>query len=408
MNSSLKYAIPLGLIVIVVFGVTVINLNVVTPVNPVPVPGEDGEVVGDLLSFPLQKMGFDPAPQTDDLWPQKYFQGFYEVKDEQIPIPFWFRNKNKVPVSLTVTGRSCTSCTRARVAIVPAAVFKSFANYAAAGALVQSPLGIPDLMTALPAVMLLQSLSWQELEFDHPEKAVEIPAAADDGTPTWGVFQMMVRVSGVGVKPLHAFVGMRAGGGPPTTLRFDTAVIGVAPFTVQPKAIPLGELPEGAGPKSGFVVCWSATRGFDDFPPPLAISGGKDPFLHVGTPVKMTDTDLTRFDAEMARDGQRVRATSGYIIPFTVLRRLPDSPPPPSGAPKEPDIGPFERFIDVSGVGGLSQRVSITATVTGLVNLTDGKMLEFEKSFLTSYGASLEKTWDPLESTCRHASLSIL
>ncbi|OWK36068.1 hypothetical protein [Fimbriiglobus ruber] len=390
MNSTMKYVVLIGLIMVVVFGVTIISINVETPGLDIPVDSKD-TVSGVPLSFSMTAMVFDPAP-PEDKWPQKYFQGFYEIKDEQVPIPFWFQNRNSVPVRLSVTGRSCTACTRARVGIVPAEALRTFKKQAAMAALVQGALPVPDLATVLPAVALFDSMKFQELEFDQPGSGVDIPAADADGAPTLGVFQMMVKVNIIGPKPLHAMTGMRVGNGPPTPLQFDTVVLGVQPCLVHPKSVPLGELPEGAAEKTGTVVCWSATRGFEDFPPPTATAGGKDPFIHLGAPVKMTDVELSRFDAELGRDGQHVRAISGYTIPYTVYRRLPDAVTVPPGTPREPDIGPFERFIDVAGVGNQAYRVPVTATVTGLVNLTDGKQVDFEKSFATAYGASIEKT----------------
>ena len=116
MNSTLKYTVlPLALVVLVVFGVTIISLGV----------GEQGKVrrteTGTMYSpplfFGLTNMSYNP---TSDRPAERTFPAYYEpTGGQQIPVSFWFQNPHPVPVRVAILGRSCTSCSSARLAVVP-------------------------------------------------------------------------------------------------------------------------------------------------------------------------------------------------------------------------------------------------------------------------------------------------
>ena len=50
---------------------------------------------------------------------KRTFPMFYEPSGgKQIPVSFWFQNPHPVPVRVAILGRSCTSCSSARLAVV--------------------------------------------------------------------------------------------------------------------------------------------------------------------------------------------------------------------------------------------------------------------------------------------------
>ena len=69
------------------------------------------------LFFGLTDMAYDP---TSDRPAERTFPGYYEpTGGQQIPVSFWFQNPHPVPVRVAILGRSCTSCSSARLAVVP-------------------------------------------------------------------------------------------------------------------------------------------------------------------------------------------------------------------------------------------------------------------------------------------------
>ena len=109
MNSTLKYTVlPLALVVVVVFGVTLISMGVGDQKAADPI----GANFNPPLYFTLTEMVYDP---TSDLVAKRTFPGYYEpTGGKQIPVSFWFQNPHPVPVRVAILGRSCTSCSSAR------------------------------------------------------------------------------------------------------------------------------------------------------------------------------------------------------------------------------------------------------------------------------------------------------
>ena len=387
MRSNLIAALGVGMLLLVVFGVTLISQYAGGPAKDEAKADEQATASGVPLYFVKTSMAYKPG--SDDL-EEKYFQGFYEVSDQLLKVNFWFTNPHPQPVTFTVRGRSCTSCTSANVAVVPPEALKAFKEQTAVARLTVGVVPVPDLVTPTAHLALLNSLKWQPMEFpdrgDAPVSTVSIPPASPDGTPTWGVFQAVIKISGVGPKRLAAEAGMTLPNAATVWQVFQVDTVGAEILDVTPKKIELGDFPEGAGPRSGELYCWSSTRDQADLPPPTVNANVKDPFLRLGTPVPLTDAEKARIVAEKPVPPTRVRG--GYRIPVTILRRVPPGEASP-GSPTQPDVGPYERQIGIAGGGVAVLSVPVTATMSGVVGLLDGGVIDL-KDFNSRAG--VEKT----------------
>jgi hypothetical protein len=408
MNSSLKIGAILVLVVLLVFGATVVSMYTGNTADT----GEDqgNEISGPPLVFAGTQISYTPGAENSSL---ALFPGYYEIGEQHHRAAFWFYNPHPVPIRFSVLGRTCTSCTLARVGYAPPGRFEEFQTRAVLDALPVG--GLPRLPVLGPpaGAALLESMSWHDMDFDHPDHVVEIPAAPPGGR-TWGAFVMFIKVTGEGPKTLSAGVGMAAGNAAPVQQAFTVTLFGMKPFEVTPKAVELGELAEGAPPQTRELYYWSATREQADLPPPQVTVNTKDPFLRVGSPTPLDPDDRAALAVNLSRQGSATRVLGAYKIPLTVYRRLPDASP---NTPAEPDIGPFDRQIGITGPAGTTQGVTVSARVTGLVavalaseNLVDLK--DFNGKFGTEKTVNLvsdkpDLTLQPLPGETKPAYLKV-
>ena len=168
---------------------------------------------------------------------------------------------------------------------------------------------------------------------------------------------------------------MTLGTAPTVQQVFKVAVVGAAVLDVLPRKLDFGDLPEGSAPREAELLCWSSTREQAELPPPTASVNAKDPFLRLGTPVPLTDGEKARLAADKSAGSARVKG--GYRVPVTLLRRLPAGEAP-AGIPAQPDIGPYERQIGVAGGGAAVLAVPVTATMTGVVGLLEGGVIDLK------------------------------
>ncbi len=374
MRSNLMAVLGVGMLLLIVFGVTVISQYAGSPVNDVAKSDTPAEIAGVPLLFAKNEMAFEPGSEDLD---KKYFQGFFEVTDQLLKVNFWFKNPHKQPVFFTVRGRSCSACTSANVAVVSAEAVKRFETQTALARFGVGVGPVPDLLTPLAHLALTNSLQWKSLDFEQPENGVTVPAAPDDDTPTWGVFQVVIKVTAVGYKKLSAEVGMAVGKSPTVRQVFSVATVGTAVLDVAPKKIDIGEFAEGSAPRVTDLYCWSSIREQDELPPPSVNVNVKDPFIRLGTPVPLTQLERERIYTERLGAGAAQRVKGGYRIPVTVLRRVPATEVAP-GAPVQPDVGPYERQIGIATTGATVLAVAVTANVTGVVGLVDGGVINLK------------------------------
>ena len=162
MRSNLMAALGVGMFLAVVFVVTLVSQFSGGPA-PEDVRTADGAAESGVpLEFVKTEMSYEPG--SDDL-DKKYFQGFFEVTDRPVLVNFWFKNIHRQPVTLAVRGRSCTACTSANVAVIDPAAMKRFQSQTAFARLGVGAAPVPDLLTPLAHLALLDSLKWQPLEF---------------------------------------------------------------------------------------------------------------------------------------------------------------------------------------------------------------------------------------------------
>lgn len=373
MNSTLKMIIPIVLVFGVVFAVTVIKKIDNTP--PADTFGTDTPSTTMPLQFSYTKLKYDP--QSSELW-NRNFEAFHEVSDVERPACFWFRQTALEPTLIRVLGRSCTSCSSARVATIPQEAMDKFVqNVAADLPMTLSPLPVPDLFTALAMAELTPAIAWHEFDFTNQEDTAKLPAATDADHPIWGLFQMGVKIGAAGPKTLTATVGMKTESMQvPTQVPLSVTFFGMNPFEVIPPNVDLGQFPEGTSPRPVEVYYWSATRtpdaasGEKHLPPPTLVVVGDDPFVTLSQPEKVHGADLEALARRLSVESESPIPVSGaYRVAATVHRQLADG--------REPEIGPFEKTIGITGPGvNNSRRVTIKGVTTGLVSLVNGDTIK--------------------------------
>lgn len=357
MSANLKIALALAVLIAAVVGITIITQF--TDAER-PTTGKPKE----LLSYKETTLQYDPT-STD--YATREFPGFFEVNSQTHWGTFLLRNTDNGVVKLTATWRSCTACTQARVAVLTAdesrAMKRDAALAAATGGLVIDP------ETALYRRAEADQLDWKPLPFDKPD-AVTVPPAVDPTTPTWCVLQLGFEVKGPGANELAADIGMQSEGMPsPLAVRFKVHIFGDPGERVWAESLNFGTLGERTESKSLVVYYFSTTRPPDRFPPPDVGGLTGDPFLSKTDPVPLTPAELeyvaARNSHKARSDKERdfyARVRGGYKFTLTLRR---DNPTPTG--PRELDIGPLERRITVG-----SQQLQFSATVTGLVALSEG------------------------------------
>ena len=374
----------------VVFGVTIIA-SYTGGFQPAQVDDATtdggGAVSGPPLAFAYTEVSYDPN-STDEEWGtlKKLYPGFFEVSPELNYQSFWFKQPHRRPVRAAVKSRSCSACTSARIGTLPADPLADYVKQVKEGK-VPPPFGPAEMLTAsllAAGVSVDKQVQWSELDFEHPERAVTLPAAAES-KPVVGLVQMIYKVTVIGEKTLEATMAFEVENGPAAVMGLKVASLGMPAFRLIPGngKLSVGELPEGAGPRTQEVICWSATRRLDGpgrtLPPPAFSVSPRDPFVELGTPVPVPAADLPKVAAALEVEKVQPPVLGAYRIPVTVHRTRPAAAPPT--APPEPDVGPFERQLafTVPGEQG-SQVVALTGTVLGLVSLPADRQIDL-KSF---------------------------
>jgi hypothetical protein len=375
MNSTLKIALPLALVVIVIFGVTLISQNVA---DTSPKEDEDqnsSKISGPPLNIPSTTISYNPTATDIE---SRSFQAFYEL-DSTVPISFWFTNTHPVPVYVEAVQRGCTTCTQARIGIVEEESFNTFVRHAAAGSLPTNPFAALNLIPAIAAAQVSTEIKWQpNFDFERLEKRVTIPPGSSQ-KPVLGVFQMAIRIVAIGASD-RRFVDLRAGveNSIPSGYRFAANLFGSQPFEPLDQQIKLPPMNEGAEAKTLQIQVLSATRKLPDaygsdlpFNPPILAVNPSDPFFEVGKPVPMTEEEILNSRFTLMAAKRLVSVKSGYTIPVTVRRQRPGQ------TPAEPDIGPFSRDLAISSPGTLyTPTVNVTGAFKGLLNLSDGSNID--------------------------------
>ncbi|MBX3397463.1 MAG: hypothetical protein KF873_01870 [Gemmataceae bacterium] len=375
MNSSMKTALPIGLVVLMVFGVTFMSQFTAPPAARV----DDTEPETELpLKVVTAEYAFDPAPRPD-LWFQRFFPGFLEVGTDGATnrIGFIIRNARRSSVFLTALRPSCPACTTARAAVLPPADLANYFQHVAAGTLV-GPAPAADLLSAIAWASLRPKLAWHEFAFNEPTNKFELPGAAEQGD-TWGLLELGFAMTSSGAPtPKQAYFDLYDAAGSKLTFEPQTFTVVLGGRDAQELTAVDFRLPElsDSNPTHTFdVYVVSATR--QQLPPP-PITTNNDSHLRVGQPVPIGVEDLQSISKAASARAQSNGVAA--VIPYKCGYRIPISLSRDANG-KSLDVGPYERILDVgTGPGIVVQkpaRVRVRGEVVGAVRLEGASSIDF-------------------------------
>lgn len=388
MKQTLKIAVPLALLVGIIFAITYFSQY--TP------PDDGGQGPGVTTSTEPPLRFFTSARRWDPYGslPDQVFPGFYEVRANEVGTPsgasFWFENRNDKPVTMQLKSVSCSACSGGRLVPLPVDVTRQILQMTAVSTLPGGLFSPLPLGMAGPTANLRESnLSWQAHTFrDNPRAEYKVPAAAntDGWSPQWGILELRFQVGALGPKPLTSEFNLQVDGtGQIGTANFGIAFEGVDPFEVSRSEIDVGEL-EGSSTLRQFeVVVYSATRGPNgNGPGPLAtptvrvamppgVLGEPGPFVSVSEPLPVPAAELPRIANQLAK---AIRVESAYRLTVTVSPKVGD---------RQIDLGPLERDVQVS-TADTAKTVRVRGRVGGGVWL-DNNLKEIVLQYGFSAGA---------------------
>lgn len=435
LSSALKVALPLVLLVGVVFGITYITMYAPrtdegdNPKAGLPGTSDAGEpplrfFTTDRRWDPprLEERGYRDLPllapsalkrpeeAAEQVFPyslqDRTFQGVYEASaDIKRTTQFWFENRNPQGVTLGLVEVNCGACSSGRVAAIPPEAARDLLQFTAVGALPTGPFGALKVGLVEPAAALAR-LQWDEQSFEHfrltPVK-YRVPAATnpDKWSPQWGILELQYKATtDRSNNPLRAgFAAQVDGRSDFATPEFAIAFQVAPPCAAAPPSIDAGRVEASSDDRTFEFVVYSATRGpgseFGDLEWPsykVEAPAGADPtpFVEVvdGKTVRATEADLAELQNTLR---QRVR--SAYK--FTVVVR-------PKVGGKRADIGRLDRTISITA-GGVTQQVQVTATVRGPVWI-DGDRTEVT---LPSFPGKRGLTKSPTDLTTERAGMEL-
>lgn len=374
MSSTLKILVPLGLLLAVVFAVTLFSQYTPKADDDKKDDAKADEVAtAQPLRFFTNTRRWDPFSES---LADRAFAGFYEAGAEEHPAWFWFENRNPAPVTMQLKGVSCTACSGGRVAAIPPDVARMILQSAAVSALPQGFLSALPLGLAAPAALLDKArptLAWQAHEFSENPAAITytVPAAAnaDGWSPQWGVLELHFKVKKNPLVPLKAgFITQVEGSAQVGKDDFAIYYEEAGKFDVDRAAITVGELNDTSPPQAHDLIVYSATNA--KLPElkivvmmPVGASGEAGGFVSTGPPVPLPPADRDRFAADLARGaGRPVRVAAAVRVPVTVKARDGDA---------KIDIGELERVIWLTE-GTEMKQVAVKGTVRGPVFLSEG------------------------------------
>jgi hypothetical protein len=417
MSLNAKIGIAVAFLVAVVFAVTIIS-QLPPPVNPDDADG-DKDVPKEALRTFVRDMQYDPtSPRAEVREYQQYFEtGVHTV-------PFWVCNANPVPVTVAFVYTSCTACSLAEFAVVPALPFDPEGDPDPFGAVVggvtgKQPLDFNDSAFGLnhlahraraKAVDAVPPADWQRLKppgsnrDDIPDRpSVEIPAAPSADKPVWVAVRLNIKVT-QDKKLVTHFTAQRADSPTPVPLELTAVVMAVEPCRVAPTLIDFHTVKEDQPWVEETVYFWSNTRGrtpsadglLGPLPPPDVTADSvrrASPHLSFTPPVPATAAELAALPAMLNPDptkGPAVRVAGAYktTLRFTRTAEV-------NGKKVDADLGPFERTIGLPpDGGGLTQTktptFNVRANLLGAVRLAEGKNVKEDKIDFGSFPARSE------------------
>jgi hypothetical protein len=377
MKQTLRIAIPLVVLVAVVFWVTHLSRYV---------PKVDEQQATKSSEPPLRFGSSIRAWNPFGSPQERAFPGFYERQGDAAgpknSAAFWFENRNKSSVTLQLKGVSCSSCSGGRVAAIPPELTRQLLQVSVFQGLPQGLVsGLPTAMVG-PAAQFAPDrgvLAWQSFNFrDNPHATYTVPAADNPTgtTPQWGILELLFSVGDLGPKTITADFDVQIDATRQAkSFGFSLSFEGVDPFSLSIKEVALGEINETTKEQRFELVAYSGTRGpegsLGDLAPPVASVempsgsiGEPGPFVSVGTPVRVPEAELLALTVRISEQQKRpVRLIAAYRVPVVVN---------PQVGEKKIDLGPLERVVSVTVPNTVTTRtLAVTGRVRGGVWLDD-------------------------------------
>lgn len=375
MNSTMKTALPIGLVVLMVFGITF--MSQFTADAPPAVQTAEVDTTLPLVVGSADVM-FDPSPAAPPHY--RFFPGYYEVGTDGSDnrVGFVIRNPRASSVFLTARMPSCSTCTSARAAAIPAGALRNYFQHVAVGAL-WSPFPAGDLLSGIAWAQTRPKFAWHEFAFNDSSNRFELPGATDDGE-SWGLLELGFKMAAAGTPTAKqaAFDVFDSRGNrlAPDPYPFTVMVGGREAQEVNITDYALQSLTE-ANPEHAFeILCVSVTR--DRLPPPTLSVGDGDPHVAVSKPIPMGEEELMSASRVASLQTQAggvnalVKFRSGYRIQGTVRREA---------GGRTMDMGPYEKFLFVAAGPGIviqkAARVRIHGEVVGAIRLEGTNKIDF-------------------------------
>lgn len=362
-----KTGLVVALLGAVVFGATVISQ--LSPKRDEPKPGVDPANPQPLpLVYTFSDLKYDPKAD-DTSYHHRLFRGFFEVGSggsdtgSRNWTGFAMRNLRTSPAILSPLTPSCSKCTSARVTSVPDDAMQRYFSHVAAGSAFSSPFAVNPLMM-IGWADAIASRQWFHFDFTNPNGTFTIPAGSPQA-PTWVLLELDFKISQEGPpRKVHGFFDLFDSKKErliPQPLDFNVVYAEREAFEVWPKAIAVGDMPEGTEPRTFDIYSISMTR--DSFPPPSHLMNGDDGTVSLSPHVPMTphecETLAYRLSVELKSP---VRVRSGYRQTLSVRREKPGT---------VPECGDFEKIVDFGHekFPGVKNRLTLKGVVTGAVQI---------------------------------------
>lgn len=391
MSGTLKTAVALALLFAVIFGVALISSSTPPPKPVTPNGDPDVESIPPLVAdFTVYK--FDPKAGDRD-YHHHLFGGFFEIGTggEQGTarnwVPFVVRNHRPDAVNVSAAAPSCTKCTSARGALLPAGVVDTFAAEAMTANLLMLS-GVPNPLAAIAWAQIYSKLNWTKLEFNNPKSVLAIPAAASKTTPQYAIIELDFKISHPGAPAdvtgnfeLTDTKGAKLQTAP---MKLVVNYASREAYELWPPNITAGEFPEGVTPRSFDVFVYSMTR--DKFPAPKTLVPDNDGTFVLGEPAPLSAEECAKLAARLSHEMKGgVRVPSGWRVPVTIRRSVPGGPPV--------EVGEFEREVHFAepGLSPVTYRTIIKGTMTGAVKIDGATKLELG-DYQSQYGVKKEFT----------------
>ena len=405
MNNNVKIGLAVVILVVAVFGFTIINRGANTTDDDNESKQKDGQSELDLNTKPVLGFDFDPKLITYD--PASPFTilrehpGYYERGEHQVS--YWIWNPNPEPLIVSFLNTSCARCKYADIGIPSEPTLKGSDLPDAAIALMGSTTGISYDQTQYVERKKLETqispAKWVRIEAGMKDQTAEIPAATSPTQPTWAIVRLNMNVAET--KNFQAMLGFRMPSmNSPFPKVFTVDVIKAQPYEVYPPLIDFKEVSESTLKVNDTIYYWSPllpNQGPDGARVSLPKAPGTrgDQHLIFEAPIPMTDAECRELGDRMSANRKNalmpLRVRGGYKYNFTLVRNVPNPAKP--GENLQLGLGPTEHTVEMVpdyGTVDVVPKTIIRAVLLGAVSMEEGTQLDLG-SYLTRDG--IEKSF---------------